>query len=50
MGERIKVVPSSTAGLLFKPEYPQSMTPFKKLDVFSHVWMFMVLFVTKVHM
>lgn len=39
--EGIKVVPNSRVGVLFKPEYPQSMTPFKKLDVFPHASMFM---------
>lgn len=36
MEERVKVVPNSTVGVLFKHKYPQSMTPFKKFDVFSH--------------
>lgn len=36
MEEGVKVVPKSTVGLLFKRKYPQSMTPFKKFDVFSH--------------
>lgn len=50
MEERLKVVPNSTVGVLFKPKYPQSVTPFEMLDVFSHAQMFMFLFVTEVHM
>lgn len=49
MEERIKVVSSSTVGVLLKPKYPQSMTCFKKQSVFSYGWTFTFLFVTEVH-